>query len=51
MKVWKPDGRVITFWLGAETEKEALKMCEEKEIVDIENIIDDTHTHPWIGEK
>ncbi len=50
-RVWKPDGRVITFWLGAETEEEALKMCEEKGIIDIESIIDDTHTHPWIGEE
>jgi len=50
-RIWKPDGLVITFWLGAETEEEALNICEEKGIIDIENIIDDTHTHPWIGEK
>jgi hypothetical protein len=46
-RICKPDGQVITFWLGAETEEEALKMCEEKGIIDIESIIDDTYTHPW----
>jgi hypothetical protein len=51
MKIWKPDGRVITFWLGADSEKEALKSCEEKGIIDIESIIDDTETNPWAKEK
>jgi hypothetical protein len=47
----KPDGFVITFWLGADTEEEALKICQEKGIIDIQSIIDDTDTHPWIGEN
>ena len=46
-RIWKPDGRVITFWLSATNKKEALKMCEEKGIIDIESIEDDTNTHPW----
>ena len=51
MRVWKPEGRVITFWLGADSEEEALKVCKERSIIEIESIIDDTFTHPWIGEK
>lgn len=51
MRIWKPDGRVITFWLGAASEEEALKSCEEKDIIDIESITDDTETHPWVKEK
>tara|TARA_R110002020_G_scaffold37239_18_gene112613 strand:+ start:3006 stop:3197 length:192 start_codon:yes stop_codon:yes gene_type:complete len=49
-RVWKPEGRVITFWLGADSEEEALKNCEEKGIIDIESIIDDTETNPWAKE-
>tara|TARA_R100000008_G_C3574059_1_gene164039 strand:+ start:401 stop:592 length:192 start_codon:yes stop_codon:yes gene_type:complete len=50
-RIWKPDGRVITFWLAADSEKEALKSCEEKGIIDIESIIDDTETNPWAKER
>ena len=46
-KVNVPDGRVITCWLGAKTEEDAVTMCEEKGIIDIESIIDDTETHPF----
>lgn len=49
--IHKPEGKVITFWLAAETEAAALKSCKEKGITGIESIIDDTYTHPWIGEK
>lgn len=45
-----PDGVVLTCWLGAETKENALTMCAEKGIIDIESIIDDTDTHPF-GEK
>jgi len=51
MQIFKPEGRIITFWLGAETEKEALKMCAEKGIIDIESITDDTFSHPWIEKE
>ena len=52
MRVWKPDGRVITFWLGADSKEKALTRCEELDIIDIESIEDDTFTHPWFqGEK
>ena len=51
MRVHKPKGVVITFWLGAKSKEEALKNCEEKGIIDIESIEDDTETHPWIKEK
>jgi hypothetical protein len=46
-----PIGRVLTCWLGAENEEAALTMCEEKGIIDIESIIDDTDTHPLVFEK
>jgi len=51
MRIWKPEGRVITFWLAAETEEEVLEMCEKKDIIDIEEVIDDTHTSPWAKER
>jgi len=51
MKIHKPDGFVLTFWLGAESKEKALKICEEKSIIDIESIEDDTDTHPWIQEQ
>tara|TARA_R100000008_G_scaffold41163_1_gene23707 strand:- start:472 stop:633 length:162 start_codon:yes stop_codon:yes gene_type:complete len=51
MRIHKPDGAVITFWLAAETEEDALKACEERGMVDIEKIIDDTESHPWVGEQ
>ena len=51
MKIWKPDGCVITFWLGADSKEEALKSCEEKDKIDIESIIDDTETNPWAKER
>jgi hypothetical protein len=50
-RIWKPDGRVITFWLAAETEERALKMCEERGIIDVESVVDDTLTNPWVKEK
>ena len=51
MRIWKPDGFVITFWLAAASEEEALKSCEKKGIIDIESIIDDTETNPWAKER
>jgi hypothetical protein len=51
MRIHKPEGFVLTFWLGAETEEDALKICEEKGIIDVESIIDDTETNPWAGEN
>ena len=42
---------VITFWLGADSEKEALTMCADKGIVEIESIEDATNTHPWKDEN
>jgi hypothetical protein len=49
-QVRAPDGVVLTCWLGAETKENALTMCAEKGIIDIESIVDDTDTHPF-GEK
>jgi len=46
-----PEGRVLTCWLGAETEEEVLTKCAEKGIIDIEVIKDDTQAHPWIKEE
>ena len=51
MRAHKPKGVVITFWLGAETQEKALKMCEEKGIIEIESIEDDTETHQWAEGK
>lgn len=45
-----PDGRVLTCWLSADSEENALTMCAEKGIVEVESIVDDTDTHPF-GEK
>ena len=50
MRIHKPEGLVITFWLGAESEKKALQSCKEKGIIDIESIEDDTETNPWAKE-
>jgi hypothetical protein len=49
-QIHKPEGKVITFWLAAENKADALKKCEEKGIIDIEQIEDDTTTHPWTKE-
>jgi hypothetical protein len=51
MHAHKPKGVVITFWLGADSEKQALKMCEKKNIIEIESIEDDTFTSPWAKER
>jgi hypothetical protein len=51
MNAHKPHGCILTFWLGADSEEEALKSCEEQGIIEIESIIDDTYTHPWIEGK
>jgi len=52
MRIWKPEGRIITFWLGADSKEKALTRCQELDIIDIESIEDDTFTHPWAqGEK
>jgi hypothetical protein len=51
IRAHKPKGVVITFWLGAETQEKALKMCEEKGIIEIESIEDDTETHQWAEGK
>jgi hypothetical protein len=51
MRTNKPAGVVITFWLGAQSEEEALKLCKEKNIIEIESIEDDTHSSPWAKEK
>ena len=51
MKVHKPRGFVLTFWLGADSKEKALTRCEELNIIDIESIEDDTETHPWVKEK
>ena len=50
MRAQKPKGIIITFWLGAESKEKALKMCEEKGIMEIESIEDDTGSHPWAKE-
>ena len=50
MRIHKPDGFVLTFWLGAESKEKALKICEERDIIDIKSIEDDTNTHPWTQE-
>lgn len=49
-QVRAPEGVVLTCWLGAETKENALTMCAEKGIIDIESIVDDTDAHPF-GEK
>ena len=49
-RIHKPEGLVITFWLSAESEEKALQTCEEKGIIDIESIKDDTKTNPWAKE-
>ena len=51
MRVLKPKGFVLTFWLGAESKEKALTRCEELNIIDIESIEDDTDTHPWAKEE
>jgi|TARA_Y100000296_G_C5163094_1_gene253011 hypothetical protein len=51
MRAHKPKGVVITFWLGADSEEEALKMCEKKNVIEIESIEDDTFTSPWTKER
>jgi hypothetical protein len=51
MRAHKPKGVVITFWLGADSEEEALKICEKKNIIEIEGIEDDTFTNPWAKER
>ena len=50
-RIHKPKGFVLTFWLGADAKEKALKLCEEKGIIDIESIEDDTETNPWAQEK
>jgi len=50
-QVKTPDGVVLTCWLGAETKEDALTLCAEKGIVDIECIIDDTNTNPFLEGK
>jgi len=47
MRICKPEGKVITFWLASETHEQVLEICEKKGIIDIEEVIDDTHTNPW----
>ena len=39
MRIFKPDGKVITFWLYAENEDKLRKLLKEKDIKDIEWII------------
>ena len=51
MRAHKPKGVVITFWLGADSAEEALKMCEKKNMIEIESIEDDTFTSPWAKER
>ena len=51
MRVHKPHGVVLTFWLGADSKEKALTRCAELAIIDIESIEDDTDTHPWAKEK
>ena len=51
MRIWKPNGLVITFWLGADSKEKALTRCAELDIIDIESIKDETLTHPWREEK
>ena len=51
MRIHKPKGVVLTFWLGAESKEKALTRCEELNIIDIESIEDDTKTSPWAQEE
>ena len=39
MRIFKPDGKVITFWLWAENEDKLRELLKEKGIKDIEWII------------
>jgi len=39
MSIFKPEGKVITFWLYAENEDNLHKLLKEKNIKDIEWII------------
>ena len=39
MRIFKPEGKVITFWLWAENEDKLSKLLKEKGIKDIEWII------------
>tara|TARA_R110000824_G_scaffold137783_6_gene302475 strand:+ start:562 stop:756 length:195 start_codon:yes stop_codon:yes gene_type:complete len=50
-QVKTPDGVVLTCWLGAKTKEDALTLCAEKGIIDIECIIDDTNTNPFLEGK
>ena len=36
MDIFKPDGKVITFWLWGENEIDIMKMVTEKGYVDVE---------------
>ena len=39
MRIFKPDGKVITFWLYAENEDKLRELLKEKDIKEIEWII------------
>ena len=39
MRIFKPEGKVITFWLWAENEEKLRKILKEQDIRDIEWII------------
>lgn len=39
MRIFKPDGKVITFWLWAENEDKLRELLKEKDIKEIEWII------------
>ena len=39
MRIFKPEGKVITFWLYAENEEKLRKILKEHDIRDIEWII------------
>ena len=41
MRIHQPDGFVLSFWLGAETEELARERCAELDIRDIEMIKED----------
>ena len=51
MRAHKPKGVIITFWLGADSAEEAVKICEKKNMTEIESIEDDTFTNPWAKER
>ena len=42
MSIFKPKGKVITFWLGGDSEEEIRKILKKKKITQIEWIREET---------